>query len=227
MNLQVMKSRSLKNFFVFFILIFILVFSGGCKSRKISPPEKWNILWIAVDDLNIRHVGCYGYSRDISPNMDRIAERGVRFEYCITQAPWTLPSFASMLSSLYPYEIVMTSEYLRHIKAETGVARSRDPYRMPEINYHWYCSARPGCRLFAEILREKGFETFAWTNNQWLSPGISGLDRGFDVYHYTDKTDKYYVPAGETLSKTGDWIEDKKETRWFAFVHLMEYNHCQ
>jgi arylsulfatase A-like enzyme len=216
------EARTLKNNILIFILCFLILSMPGCKDKKIPPRDTWNILWIAVDDLNIKHLGCYGYDRDTSTNIDRLAKKGVRFEFCITQAPWTLPSFASMLSSLYPYQVVMSREYLRHIRAETAVARSRDPYRMPELNFHWYCSARPGIKLFAEIMKAKGFQTLAWTNNQWLAPEISGLDRGFDEYHYTDMPDKYYLPADETLSKAADWIQGKKDMRWFAFIHLMD-----
>jgi arylsulfatase A-like enzyme len=205
------------------LLLWLVLFSlGGCDKREFPSPQRWNVLWIVIDDLNVHHLGCYGYARGISPDMDGIARKGLRFEYCITQAPWTLPSFASMLSSLYPYELVLTREYLRHIRAETKVARSRDPYRMPEFNYHWYCPVRKDVKLFAEMLKQAGFETFAWTNNYWLQPEVCGLQRGFDVYHYTQKTDKYYLSGEEILRGTGDWIEEKKDKRWFAFVHLME-----
>ncbi len=207
---------------IILVLLLAVLFSLPVCKWTAVPRDKWNVLWIVIDDLNVNHLGCYGYKRGVTANIDRLAGRGVRFEYCITQAPWTLPSFASMLSSRHPYEVVMTREYLRHIKAETGVARSRDPYRMPDFNHHWYCAARPEVKLLAEMLKDEGFETFTWTNNQWLSPGISGLERGFDVYKYTDRTDKYYLPAQEILAGTGDWIMDKKDSRWFALIHLME-----
>lgn len=204
---------------VFFIISLI---QPGCKKTAIYPPENWNVVWIVVDALNVHHLGCYGYSRSTTKSIDGLAKQGVRFEYCITQAPWTLPSFASMLSSRYPYEVVMTREYLRHIKGETEVARSRDIYRMPEFNFHWYCPSRKEVKLISQFLKQNGFDTFAFTNNQWLSKEISGLDRGFDVYNYTNKPDKFYAQADEVLLKTSKWIEQKKLARWFAFVHLME-----
>ncbi len=211
--------RCKKIVLLFWLILFSLV---GCERRDVNTPEEWNLLWIVIDDLNVHHVGCYGYDRGTSPGIDRIAQEGVRFEYCITQAPWTLPSFASMLSSLYPYELVMTREYLRHIRTEAGVGRSWGSKKMPNFNYHWYCPVREDVKLFSEMLKESGFETFAWTDNYWLQPEMCGLDRGFDVYHYTEKTDKYYLLAEEILAGTGDWIEKKKDKRWFAFVHLMD-----
>ena len=46
------------------------------------------LLYIDIDTLRADHLGCYGYPRDTSPNIDRIAQRGVRFDnYYCTDAP--------------------------------------------------------------------------------------------------------------------------------------------
>ena len=61
-----------------------------------------NVLLISVDSLRADHLGCYGYPRPTSPNIDRLAAEGVRFERALSPSPWTLPAHVTMLSALAP-----------------------------------------------------------------------------------------------------------------------------
>jgi arylsulfatase A-like enzyme len=60
-----------------------------------------DVLLITVDALRADHVGAYGYARATTPNIDRLAARGVRFERAYSQAPHTSFSVASMLTGKY------------------------------------------------------------------------------------------------------------------------------
>src|SRR5436189_2011674 len=64
-------------------------------------PFSMRILYIDIDSQRPDHLGCYGYHRKTSPNIDRIAARGVRFEnYYVTDAP-CLPSRTAMWSGRF------------------------------------------------------------------------------------------------------------------------------
>ena len=82
--------------------------------------EKPNVLFIAVDDLNC-DLSCYGHGLVKSPNIDRLAKRGVRFEKAYCQYPVCNPSRSSFLTGLYP--------------DQTGVLSNGDDFRntVPDV----------------------------------------------------------------------------------------------
>ena len=63
--------------------------------------QKRNVLFIATDDLNMA-IGCYGNEFVKTPNIDRLAKRGVKFTNAHCQIPWCSPSRSSLLTGLRP-----------------------------------------------------------------------------------------------------------------------------
>ena len=63
--------------------------------------QKRNVLFIATDDLNMA-IGCYGNDFVKTPNIDRLAKRGVKFSNAHCQIPWCSPSRSSLLTGLRP-----------------------------------------------------------------------------------------------------------------------------
>jgi arylsulfatase A-like enzyme len=61
-----------------------------------------NVFLVTIDTLRADHLGSYGYPRAVSPFMDSLAARGIRFERAISSSSHTAPSHASILTSQYP-----------------------------------------------------------------------------------------------------------------------------
>src|SRR5512133_1822846 len=59
------------------------------------------ILYIDIDTLRPDHLGCYGYRRQTSPNIDAIARDAVRFEQCYVSDATCLPSRASIMTGQF------------------------------------------------------------------------------------------------------------------------------
>jgi arylsulfatase A-like enzyme len=121
-----------------------------------------NVIVIQIDTLRADHLGCYGYTRRTSPNIDAFSRQGIRFGKAISAAPWTSASLATY----------MTSRNLR-IKL--------DPANLdgPPIN----------CVQLAEALADRGYATVG-VNSNLLASAKAGFARGYDHYdeRYADVT---------------------------------------
>jgi len=89
-----------------------------------------NILFILEDALRARNLGCYGYPKPTSPNCDRLAREGVRFERCIAVSAHTFPPIVSLLTgqTTFTHGLVTSQDYAQwrgrrtplHALAEAG-----------------------------------------------------------------------------------------------------------
>jgi arylsulfatase A-like enzyme len=113
-----------------------------------SAPNPRSLLLVTVDTLRADHMSSYGYERETSPGLDRLAAEGVRFRNEIVQRGGTWPSLTSILTSMYP--------------RSHGVRSNGDPLDRSKRNV-------------AELLREHGFRTAAFLTNM-LSAEHRGFD---------------------------------------------------
>jgi arylsulfatase A-like enzyme len=113
-----------------------------------------NLILISLDTLRADRLGCYGYSKPTSPEIDRFSRDAFVFTNAYSPESWTLPAHMSMLTSLYP--------------TVHGVGEERN---LP-----------PGVPTLASTLSREGYATMAVVDvAHWMSPGF-GFDRGFDLY---------------------------------------------
>jgi len=120
--------------------------------------ERPDIFVYVVDALRADHLGCYGYERGTSPNIDVFAPDATLFEQAMTLATWTKPAVASMLTGLYP-----TVHRAMH---ESDVLEE------------WP-------RLLSEMLRDAGYATLCVTANPQIAQH-AGFGQGYDEFVLAD-----------------------------------------
>lgn len=104
-----------------------------------------NIVLITVDCLRARNVGSYGYDRDTTPNIDKLSKKGIKFNNCYSNAPYTSISFPSILGSIYhtmyngshfPKSVPLIQEVLSDHGYKTAGFVSANPNLIPEFGYN-------------------------------------------------------------------------------------------
>jgi len=92
-----------------------LIILAGCARDDL---RRANVVLIGIDNLRADHLGCYGYARPTSPHIDALSREGVLFTTTVSQAPETLPAFASIFTGLLP----------SHHRAGEGTLQGAMPY---------------------------------------------------------------------------------------------------
>src|SRR6516225_8679050 len=78
-------------------------FRGRAAQADLEPIAKQNVLLVTIDTLRADALGCYG-GPAATPALDRLAAEGVRFDFAHAHAVLTLPSHASILTGMYPFQ---------------------------------------------------------------------------------------------------------------------------
>ena len=161
-----------------------------------------NVILITIDTLRADYVSAYKSGRAVTPVLDALADSGVRFDHCISQAPLTLPSHASILSATQP---------LFHRVRDNGT------FQVPAT-----------LTLLSEVFRDRGIATAAFIGGYVLHSKW-GLNQGFDFY--SDRFDPdargslllhAKKPAGVVLGDARRWLDEHGGQRFFTWIHLYD-----
>lgn len=117
------KLQKMNNRILLATLAIPAVSNGVCNAAESQPKEqdknnRPNIVIMIADDCTYRDLGCYGSKNSKTPNIDRLAQEGVRFTNFFQAAPMSSPTRHCMMTGLYP---VKSGAYPNHTFAQEGV----------------------------------------------------------------------------------------------------------
>lgn len=173
---------------------------AGCgkPEKKFDRP---NVLLITLDTVRADHLSCYGYSRETTPNLDRLAAESVRFANAYSQSSFTPPSHASIMTARLP-----TSHGL----------------------LYWNKKLPEEVVTIAELLQGTGYDTASFSP---LKMGTgNGLDQGFKTVveigeHITQvdpDTTYNLAPAPVILGEFWKWFGQPRTAPFFSWIHLYD-----
>lgn len=167
--------------------------NAGCSMDETGSSERPNILLVIIDSVRPDHVGAYGSPRVKTPNVDRVAARGLRFNRAFPEAMVTIPARRSIFTTkrIFPYRDFVPNEEL-----------GQSPGWLPiEDTYH----------TFTSELRRRGY----WTAQVSDNPH-TGFPKAYEPFRRTFSHWKSIVghsgffrsPESVPLSVVYDWLPE-------------------
>jgi arylsulfatase A-like enzyme len=160
--------------------------------RARADEQRPNVVFIVMDTLRADRLSTYGYARPTSPNLDRLAARGLLFENALATSSWTWPSTASLFTGMLPLE--------------HGVLDGST------------CFLAHAHTTLAERLQQEGYTTAAWTANPLIVPD-KNFDQGFESF---DHRRGHFRSSVDFMPAVLDWIAQAADTRFFLYLHLVD-----
>lgn len=179
--------------------------------RPAPPPC---VILISIDTLRPDHLGCYGYPRETSPTLDRLASEGALFETVLTSTPWTLPAHAALFTGL-PDRVHGCNaddrwlDERRHTLAEAFAAAGyrtagffSGPYLHPYFGFG------------------QGFETYEDCTS--FLQNEEAMLRGENLFDTVNKLASADVTNPIILRKVRRWLDGNPRQPFFLFLHMWD-----
>lgn len=178
-----------------------------CAAPCLAQQAHRNVILISLDQCRADELHTYGNTRLTSPNLDKMAAQGVAFTKFYSAAPWTAPSYSSMMTSWYPSRHGVTVFFSHQESAQ-----------------------RADAVMLAELFKKAGYETSAFVNNSVAGEYVTG--RGFDQYDEGQKraisitersrldNPEYQAPA--VTDRVKAWLSRNHPKPFFLFLLYFE-----
>jgi len=183
-----------------------------------------NVILITIDSLRADHLGCLGYPHNTTPNLDRLAKKGVLFTNCFSNSPTTLTSFRTIMTSTYPS--LYNDRYLS--KKRTTIAEPLKENGLKTAGFH----SNPFLTKYYGY--DRGFDVFydSVFFNQIISEDkLKGKVEGilnWIKYAFFTVTFHAFGKPYESIEKLNRkviyWINENKEN-FFLWVHYMDVHY--
>jgi arylsulfatase A-like enzyme len=176
----------------------------GILPEGTTPP---NVFVILIDALRADRLGAYGNRNMLTPTMDALAAEGVTFERCVSAAPWTLPSVATLFTSYYPGVHKATS-----YTVVSGMEEGRQAVQSVLSD---------DFDTLAEVLQRSGYQTAGFVGAKFLREGY-GFGQGFE--HYDTSFAENTVRGAVVNQALFNWLDEGRDPArpMFVYLHYMD-----
>ena len=222
-----MKTRSIT------MLFFLVIASGGRLHALGAAPEKPNVLFIISDDLTASALSCYENKVCKTPNIDRIAQRGVRFDNMHCQNPVCGPSRASLMTGRYPSDLnCYNNKDSKSVFNDPSVVSMTEPFRKQgwfsarvSKVYHMgipgditkgIAGAADHAESWDVAINIKDLEQNQSGKYEHLSPKMTGSGMAFKVVE--TKAGALELTDGKATTRAIDLLREHKDQPFFLAV---------
>jgi arylsulfatase A-like enzyme len=190
-----------------------------------------NLALVTVDSLRADHVGCYGYERETTPNIDELASRSHVFTDTVAHACATRPSFPSLLTSTQGM-LYGGFDHLSEKQVPLSVPLSEEGYATGGFHSNPFLSEEFGyARGFDSFSDSEDDPTLASRIRKYVSNNLDGPVHDFLEWLYNRGQEhagvdvgSYYQDAESLTDEALAWVESAEEP-WFLWIHYMDPHH--
>lgn len=180
--------------------VLLLVGLIGCSRSEDTEPKRPNVVLVTLDTLRADSLGSYGYRRDTSPFLDRLAAEGIRLTHAYSVSSWTVPAMASLFTGVLP----ATHGVSHGLVTQDGIVGQ-------EVLAEDF-------QLLAETLQRAGYRTYGVAASAHLDRRF-GFAQGFDRFENVG-----FSNAPKALralaAMAGEIVEG--EDPYFLWLHLFD-----
>lgn len=170
-----------------------------------SNSSRKNVVVLVLDSLRKDRISTYNDDIEFTSNLEELEENSLVFQNAVSQAPWTLPSTASIFTGQYPWK-----------HGATQVNPNLDTSK----------------ETLVDLFNEEGYHTATITSNVWITPQ-TGMAEGFDhVDNFLTDTDNLIVEKALDFSRKiydqlDSGLRKKVERKLDYFMKLIEIDPCR
>ena len=184
-----------------------------------------NVVLLTIDTLRVDRLGCYGNNAHLTPNIDRLAHSGIRFDQAISGGSWTQAAFPVLLTSSYAAMYGGCLGRLAHERPSPTETLASHGYSTGGFTTNLHLSRATGF--------DRGFSHFAELNPGEVDTWLRRLKGGQRLLqnkltHFVlrplsirTRPARLYSSAADVTDSLCQWL-DKVETPFFAWAHFMD-----
>ncbi|MFH0845694.1 MAG: VanZ family protein [Pseudomonadota bacterium] len=202
------------------VLLSMMLISHGILFYHTYRKPPLNVILLTVDTFRPDHLGCYGYGRDTTPFLDRLARKGVIFKNVIASAPWTSPGLISIFTGLYPSEHGVQARGQNLLSSTPTLFKigKQHGYKIPNISYladidnfanlgldpkeprYFQEAEEPGDELLRWLDDHHGDRFLTWYHYRFLHLPYKPME-GYNLYLTEDMKECLESIANQTVQK--------------------------